>query len=677
MEGHRVIEAVAYRRILAGDGGKPMLAALIRANLLEKPDCFKEDDGWCWFRKRDDALARWPTLGSHRPDMVIARQFSGAGQCYHFMARKEDEEGHDGAVSPALRGAYFRCADMLRRLAAEVVLTPSAEGDNARESNRSLYELMHAVADSFSTAHTSRGLDGRIEYLKVWDPATWSNPLRIFDREPASPATRHRTGESRDDDYLEGQFQNSPCKDHLSNPYQMPWGCLSAQGQKAVLATEALLRTIHTLRSRHAGKKTTSVQAVEDDMKEWDDFMATHVPRPIQAGPWTSMDEYSVSNLYALKTSMFWPKNHSMSLSYTRFARAGGAVPLLPSYHYELGVTATDLGQRAEELASHANRRNIHFFFETSLGLQIPLGSHLMFGLTPLYTRIYLEKPLFQANARTDTLPYLDVGVRLFRLYGFLPRFNPLKLSGVWAGIEGPYEWSPLHGRDAWGVNLSVGIWTDKQRPQISVTDPLDEPATPPADDWVLPPVSKAKTKHAYPSYWLGLELTSFDESSRRGEKSPSLFGFSFQRVNDTYTDGSDPRLMMGATLSLLLRNQLIIRADGAPVNQQRFVTMAFSPLFKLWALDVEVGKLGFMLEPTRLESGLVTTNIDGEGNSTDASPNWKNLFFQAGSRLGLFLLTRPIQFEISGPQWLVYSEGPHLFKRSGESVTFRMSILW
>jgi hypothetical protein len=64
--------------------------------------------------------------------------------------------------------AAVRCNDLLDILLRQVVVDG---GPGARQGGFGLYELMHAVEDSFSYAHAERTPDGeRVDYLRVWNP---------------------------------------------------------------------------------------------------------------------------------------------------------------------------------------------------------------------------------------------------------------------------------------------------------------------------------------------------------------------------------------------------------------------------------------------------------------------------------------------------------------------------
>ena len=208
-EGHVVIEVMAYRELGTGPDGD-VLGSLIRDGALEAPVCFWNRSRDCMDRFESDPLAWWPAPHADAADMVLARQFSHSGQCFHFMAEQDDENGphwvdpanpRDPHVSYGLMwDAYLRCVNQLEWMLWRVVENPIA----ARKQAHGLYELMHAVMDSYSRAHTERDYDAwkgdvdpTIEFLKIWQP-TVGNPFSEESRN-----TRHEIFEVRDEHYIE------------------------------------------------------------------------------------------------------------------------------------------------------------------------------------------------------------------------------------------------------------------------------------------------------------------------------------------------------------------------------------------------------------------------------------------------------------------------------------------
>lgn len=124
LEGHDIIEAAAYKRLLALErvpgarvSGRALLATLIADGVLDEPPCFglTHSDGGCPFGGPLNApLAYWPVLGSGTLNLVINRQISQDGQCQHFMAQTQDglspPDPRLGVPAALVTNAYTRCA---------------------------------------------------------------------------------------------------------------------------------------------------------------------------------------------------------------------------------------------------------------------------------------------------------------------------------------------------------------------------------------------------------------------------------------------------------------------------------------------------------------------------------------------------------------------------------------
>ena len=96
-KGHSVIEALSYRTLVEGYGGQPprpdVLRDLINDGALDAPWCFGMGDrppGECLDAPAENPLLWWPQPEADRPDAFFRRQFSDAGQCFHYMGTITD-----------------------------------------------------------------------------------------------------------------------------------------------------------------------------------------------------------------------------------------------------------------------------------------------------------------------------------------------------------------------------------------------------------------------------------------------------------------------------------------------------------------------------------------------------------------------------------------------------------
>ena len=175
-------------------------------------------------------LLDWPQPLTDRPDAAFRRQFSDVGQCFHYMATLDDAQTDalpGTAVPRALAtSAVVRCNDLLDGLLRQVVVIG---GPATRRSSHGLYEFMHAVGDSFSGSHTERTDDGRIGYLRVWQPIEKLVKLPT-ERSARIPATAyHKWDDHRDKTYvIEGG--EAHCEKRTDQPVRRPLRVPLARG---------------------------------------------------------------------------------------------------------------------------------------------------------------------------------------------------------------------------------------------------------------------------------------------------------------------------------------------------------------------------------------------------------------------------------------------------------------
>jgi len=289
LDGHTVLEAAAYRRLLALDqvpgtdlSGRALLAELIAGKVLATPRCFDRTRPWMGCRsgdRRDRPLAFWPILHAGSADLVIDRQLSARAQCQHFMA-----ETRDGLTPPDQRlgvpgglatTAYTRCIDVLGAALDGLLRDPAL----ANHRLVGIYALIHAIQDSFSAAHAVRDERHRIVHLNSWTlldwPAYFWRGLHTF---PA--ATHHAITDDRDGGFLweDGRTTDGRrCKD-IHNGYAVPETCLTPLGRAAVDAVVDLLVLVHQVRARaQAAGREPSLSAPED-AGAWEAYVATHLP---------------------------------------------------------------------------------------------------------------------------------------------------------------------------------------------------------------------------------------------------------------------------------------------------------------------------------------------------------------------------------------------------------------
>ena len=258
-KGHNVIEALAYRTMVEGYGGQPprpdVLRDLINEGALDTPWCFGQGDeasGECLAAPAKNPLLCWPEPRTDRPDAFFRRQFSDPGQCFHYMGTLTDglTDATPGTSVPRAlaTSAIVRCNDLLDGLLRQIVVDG---GPGTRKSGFGLYEMMHAVEDSFSFAHAERTPDGeRLDYLRVWKPIEKIAGIPTERSSKIPDAVFHKWDDHRDKTYVvEGSEE--ACERRTDHPYDVPYACLSAEGDRARQAIVELLVLVRDLRLAH------------------------------------------------------------------------------------------------------------------------------------------------------------------------------------------------------------------------------------------------------------------------------------------------------------------------------------------------------------------------------------------------------------------------------------------
>ena len=252
--GHTVIEALAYRTLAEGHAGMParpdVLRDLINDGALDTPWCFGEErraSDECRDAGTRNPLLFWPEPEADRPDAFFRRQFSDSGQCFHYMATLADALTGPLPGSSIPRGlatsAIVRCNDLLDILLRQVVVEG---GPGTRRSGFGLYELMHIVEDSFSGSHAQRTPEG-IEFLRVWKPIEKIAGVSSERTRQIPEDVFHLWDDQRDKTFV---VEEGPaaCEERIGRPYDVPYECLSEQGDHARRAVAELLVVVRDLR---------------------------------------------------------------------------------------------------------------------------------------------------------------------------------------------------------------------------------------------------------------------------------------------------------------------------------------------------------------------------------------------------------------------------------------------
>lgn len=477
--GHDVIEATAYKRLLAeqqvpgtGVSGKEILASLIRRGVLAQPTCFPATRGTeapCTPPPTDEPGEWLPQVRSGREDLWLARQFSGSEQCFHFMASTSDVYESTGV---AAGGVPERLAELAPPRCMRFVngLVDSIIGRQHHPDDA--YVLIHAVVDSYSGAHAVRdeGNRWKLEYLKPWrllglidycgNPSGW----RYW-----SLTYHHDFSDSADDAWrVDSPSCPEPAEDAV---YSVPERCLTDRAKEAAGVVHDVLVALYLM--AHA-------RAHDHETAAWMSVLGR-----LQGGETTDAERASP---YASETVWVPGLTAAASLgAYTTvrrteaFARVDWVLqdlsvfaPLVPSLRVDVGAAhGADSG--------YVVRSPI-------MGFTLPVSRGLSIEMPSLQLQV-------RSGPRLDVVTNL-VGLDFFPVDGYfvgasagqysfatgVTDFAPTVMLGYAAGSEAAVQTRPHRRR--------------KQPPASGVT----EEAVRPEDEWLVP--TRYRTVSPRVRYW-------------------------------------------------------------------------------------------------------------------------------------------------------------------------------
>jgi hypothetical protein len=453
LEGHEVIEAAAYKRLLATDlvpgtgppavSGRLLLARLMASGVLLPPPCFEasDPDSDCSRADRlDQPLGFWPLLGSGTPDLVLDRQLGQRGQCQHFMAKTSDGLGpvdpRFGVSRDLAVAAYVRCVRLVGVVFDGILRDPYLAAWRVAGT----YTLMHALEDSFSAAHVNRDAGFKIVHLMSWKLIDW--PSYFAHGRGSFPApTHHGVTDERDKDYLEWKRTTPDGQrcDSFHHPYAVPEVCLTPRAKAATAAVVALLVAVYRLRTDADGRAhPASLFSSGDARAAWLAFLGDHVagvaaPAELPERPQSPLPRTDVLvGLQGLVGDHTWGVGlWSGKLFFVR--------PVLP---FALGLTSTIVHVRGEDTR--------YFAGGVGLNLLLPLVRRFTIGASPAGVRVICAAGVHDCAAEVVA----TAGVLLVPLG-----------DALWMGVEGP-QYS-LTSR-TWGATwfgLSLG-WAHERGPR-------------------------------------------------------------------------------------------------------------------------------------------------------------------------------------------------------------------
>lgn len=643
-KGHDVIEALVYRTLVEGHDGLParpeVIRDLVNDGALVPPVCYgavEEQSAECRRAAVENPLLAWPEPLTHRPDANFRRQFSDAGQCFHFMGTLDDERSAPiagGHVPRALATtAIVRCRNLLDDLVRQIVLVG---GRGTRESGYGLYELMHAVGDSFSLAHAERHPETHaIEFLRVWEPAAKLAGNRIGAYYSLSP-TRHDAEEPRDRAYVRNfaEVGGRPCKDLTGVPYAVPYECLSQEGEFARQALVELLVIVHDLRMARLASADDATASPERSAtwvaykNRW--FSPVHACHGEECTA-RQPSERSVSNdaFFGVATR-YDPGRSRVSVTanalWLRWSQD------LNPFVYGFGAGA---GYRRAEGINQA-------IAEVGLVMALPVGARASVGITPAALRI----PFVNGTGP-------ELVTQFFRL-------DVVPTKGTWFSLFGPAEVDWGRVRIDWSIGAAIGLVPEfGEVGGGALIQTSRERGERQDDSWAPEPLWYGRLKGRRASLYAIGDATPIPTATANGaeDSAEQVLGMGGLGVSVAWDRDPWKRSLptaYGGAATLGIRRTTL---------ENRYLVLSLAPEGRWYFLH----PLGLSLVPIRIEVGPRVT-----GSSNDPSREVSgSIFFQAGSRLGLAFTGGIVDLLVQGPT-LVWRDNPF---QDGEIISVRMGI--
>ncbi len=672
-KGHVVIEALVYRSLVDGDDGQPprpdVLRDLLNDGDLAPPLCFGWDShppGFCAhaarerrvgtsgratepgpeFREGDasasNPLLDWPKPLTDQPDAAFRRQFSDAGQCFHFMAKLDDADSEkiEGTEIPRAlaTSALVRCRDLLDDLMRQVVLDG---GPGTRQSGYGLYELMHAVGDSFSGAHTQRRPDGGgIEELRVWKPLTRLPGLTPEKVAKIPDSAFHNWDDHRDKTYVIEEkvvAGGRHCKDLVDFPYMVPFECLSEDGDRARRAIVELLVVVRELRMSRKAAPSASAPAPEQS-PAWREFEE----RWFAAAYPCEGDECRQKQPPDLSPGSYAFLGLDSTYNVTRKFLDVTAKGTLFKYSWELNpfvyALAGELGYRHYDDGSGAGLAGLE------LDLALPLGKRAALGFTPAAWRVAFGGQGTGSEVVSDFF-----------------RFDYIVNDRFALTLHGPLEIDWRKPAAEWSVGLGVS-WalTSPRFAGGSLISHHTDKVERTDETWSPPDAPYGRLEGRAASWYVGTAVTTVEPPSLVVEGRPYGAG-SIDGMVLWDRDRWGGRFVWapGGSLSIGAR-----RTSG----DSAYLTGVLALDLRWYALRV----LGLSLTPVRVEGG---PKVRGD-SEIDTSPGVHGspggqYYLQAGSRLGIAFNAGIVDILVQAPT-IAWSSQPFAAK---EILSVALSI--
>jgi len=634
-KGHVVIEALAYRTLIEGHDVTPpqpdVLRDLFNDGALDPPICFglgPAPPGYCVDPAKTNPLLEWPRPLTDQPDAAFRRQFSDPGQCFHFMATFDDAKAGDIEGTEIPRGlatsAIVRCRDLMHTLLRQVVVVG---GPATRRSAYGLYEMMHAIGDSFSGAHSERKAGTHaIEYLRIWKPLERLVGIPTERTKGVPAAVFHTWNDHRDKEYVLEEravptasgAEPKKCKDLTSFPYEVPFECLSESGDQARQALVELLVLVRNLRREHLAGGAGAASTAPEQSEAW----RAYEEKWFTAAYACQNGECAVKQPPDLLPGAYGTLGLGFIYNGSRKFFDVTARGSLVRYSWELNPfvysVQGDIGYR------HFSSGDDSAIAGLSLDLVVPIGRRADLGFTPGEFRVAF------GGAKNGT----DFTTRLFR-------FDWRAGDRTFLTFTGPMEVNWRRPAVEW--SLGVGISWAPSASQAASSGALltssSEKAERRDDGWSPPAAPYGRLEGRRPNWYVGVGTTTAEtpDNALSGRVyGGGSIGGSVMWDRDRWGG----RFETAPAVSLALGSR---RTSG----ESTYLTGILGVGMRWYVLRV----LGLSITPVRLEGGPKIRGSDENDPSPDVHGDpGSQYYFQGGSRVGIALNAGIIDLLVEAP---------------------------
>jgi hypothetical protein len=527
---------------------------------------------------------------------------------------------------------------MLDDMVRQVVIVG---GVATRESGYGLYELMHAVTDSFSYAHTERKPGThQIDFLRVWGPIGTLALTRLSDYFADSPL-QHDADDPRDSAYIRvfAEFNGRPCRDLINLPYTVPYACLSEEGDLARQALVELLVLVRDLRRAQLGSppgpatEPQSSEAWKKFKTKW--FSPLNPCQGAECRAKQPAELVQASGLLLGAGATFNPSRAFYDVT---------AHMRLIQWSQQLSPFVFGLGAEAGFRRSYGTPASLGIV-GTGLILELPFDRRSALGLSPLAGRYTFGGPEGGWEIFTQALQY---------------EFHATENLSI--ALLGPIEIDWRRVRVDWSFGVVIGYTPSRK---LVAGGPLIRPPKEAAqrhdDEWAPEPLWYGRLKGRETTLYLFVDATPIPRGSPTSTSVLGGLGALGARLMwDRDPWGGRLPTAYGASLEVGLRSTSsdtsYLTAAGA-VEVRWYFTRS----------------LGLSLVPVRIEGGPKVRGIaisDGAPGVHGGSPAGQ-YYLQAGSRLGLALSAGMIDVLVQAPT-LAWQASPF---NTGEVLSLRLAL--